>query len=89
MDLLVVGEWMPIRFFRNINGQLRDVTATTGLANTSGWWNSVVGDDFDRDGDVDYVAGNLGLNSPYQPSPAGRFRCTRQTLTGAGQLTPF
>ncbi len=89
MDLLVVGEWMPIRFFRNINGQLRDVTATTGLANTSGWWNSVVGDDFDRDGDVDYVAGNLGLNSPYQPLPGRPVQVYAADFDGSGTIDPI
>lgn len=64
-DLIVVGDFMPIRFFRNVNGRFSEVTAQTGLAHTAGWWNSVVGGDFDKDGDTDYIAGNLGLNGPY------------------------
>ncbi|MHA6246762.1 VCBS repeat-containing protein [Pontibacter sp. CAU 1760] len=68
LDLIVVGEWMPLTFFRNNNGKLTNVTATTGLANTNGWWNSLAAGDFDNDGDIDYVAGNLGLNSRYKAS---------------------
>ncbi len=64
-DLIVVGEFMPIRFFRNVNGRFSETTAQTGLSHTAGWWNSLVGGDFDKDGDIDYIAGNLGLNSPY------------------------
>jgi hypothetical protein len=74
VDLIVVGEWMPISFFRNTANaagkrQLVNVTATTGLAHTSGWWNSLTAGDFDQDGDIDYIGGNLGLNSKYKASP--------------------
>lgn len=67
-DLMVVGEFMPIRIYRNIKGRLQEITAGTGLKNTHGWWNSIAGGDFDRDGDMDFVLGNLGLNGPYKPS---------------------
>lgn len=69
IDLIVVGEFMSIRFFQNTGGQFRDVTDETGLQYTSGWWNSIVGADFDADGDTDYVVGNLGLNTRYEASP--------------------
>ncbi|HEX6070959.1 MAG TPA: VCBS repeat-containing protein, partial [Longimicrobiaceae bacterium] len=51
IDLLVAGEWMPLTFLRNEGGRLVDATASTGLGDTRGWWNSVVGGDFDNDGD--------------------------------------
>ncbi|MES2730922.1 MAG: VCBS repeat-containing protein, partial [Bacteroidota bacterium] len=69
-DLVVVGEWMPLSFFKNQHGNLVNVTAATGLEHTRGWWNSLVAGDFDNDGDIDYVAGNLGLNSKYKASAA-------------------
>ncbi|MGB7395133.1 MAG: FG-GAP-like repeat-containing protein, partial [Pricia sp.] len=64
-DLIIVGEFMAIRFFQNDNGKLSEVTEQTGLKNTKGWWNSINSGDFDNDGDTDYVLGNLGLNSRY------------------------
>jgi len=64
-DLVVVGEFMPVIFFKNTAGKFTKVPGT-GLEGFSGWWNSVVGSDFDSDGDIDYVAGNLGLNNGYQ-----------------------
>jgi hypothetical protein len=67
-DLVVAGEFMPLRFYRNQSGKLVEATLQTGLANTSGWWNSLTGGDFDADGDTDYLAGNLGLNSRYRAS---------------------
>jgi hypothetical protein len=69
IDLLIAGEWSPLRVFQNTGGQLREVTTEAGLAETTGWWNSIVSGDFDADGDIDYVAGNEGLNSRYyQPT---------------------
>ena len=62
-DLIVTGEWMNVSIFRNDNGKFSNVTATAGLGETSGWWNCIKAADFDGDGDMDLVAGNLGLNS--------------------------
>ncbi|MDN5211780.1 VCBS repeat-containing protein [Fulvivirgaceae bacterium BMA12] len=63
IDLLITGEWMPIMAFKNEKGQLINITESSGLQAYSGWWNSLTGADFDNDGDIDYVAGNLGLNT--------------------------
>jgi hypothetical protein len=62
-DLLLAGEWMPVTVFKNDHGRFSNVTASTGLSDYVGWWNSFVAGDFDNDGDIDYVAGNLGTNS--------------------------
>ena len=67
-DLIVVGEFMPLTFFHNDKGQLALVGDSTGLTKTEGWWNSISGGDFDRDGDTDYILGNLGLNTKYTAS---------------------
>ncbi|MEZ0483114.1 FG-GAP-like repeat-containing protein [Fibrella aquatica] len=61
-DLLLVGEWMPITLLTNEKGQLKKAT-NTALGKAIGWWNSITAGDFDNDGDMDYVAGNLGLNA--------------------------
>ncbi|NIJ51912.1 VCBS repeat-containing protein [Dyadobacter arcticus] len=61
VDLMVAGEWMPLTFFKNDKGKLRK--AISGLENKKGWWGSLVTGDFDNDGDMDYIAGNLGINS--------------------------
>jgi len=67
-DLILAGEWMPIKFLRNDHGLFRDVTPTSQLANQVGWWNSIAAGDFDNDGDIDYVVTNLGQNSFYKAS---------------------
>ena len=69
-DLLLVGEWMPIRFYTNQKGALQlDTTLTLqrdGVilkhSQTAGWWQSVAALDVDGDGDQDYLLGNAGRN---------------------------
>ncbi len=67
-DLIICGEYMPITIFRNTNGKFENFTAQTGLANSNGWWNTIVADDLDEDGDLDLIAGNHGLNSVFKGS---------------------
>ena len=67
-DLVLAGEWMPIKFLKNDHGQFRDITSTSQIANQVGWWNSITAGDFDNDGDIDYVVSNLGENSFYKTS---------------------
>ena len=70
LDLVVVGEWMPIRVFHQENGRFVDRTAEVGLKGTEGWWNSVTVADVNGDGRPDLVLGNLGLNSLLHATPA-------------------
>jgi hypothetical protein len=68
-DLLLVGEFMPLTLFKNDRGNLTKKLGLEAIGNPKvGWWNSLAAGDFDNDGDTDYVAGNLGLNSRYQAS---------------------
>ncbi|MGB2313311.1 MAG: VCBS repeat-containing protein [Flavobacteriaceae bacterium] len=75
-DLMLVGEWMPITLFENQNGNFKNISEEVGFKNSDGWWNTVAKADFDQDGDMDYVAGNFGLNSQLKTSveyPIGIF----------------
>jgi len=67
-DLILAGEWMPVRFLKNDHGQFRDITASSKIGGQVGWWNSITAGDFDNDGDIDYVVSNLGGNSFYKAS---------------------
>jgi len=63
LDLIVAGEWMPVRLFRQENGRFVERTTEAGFAGSEGWWNSVTAIDVNGDGRSDLVLGNLGLNS--------------------------
>src|SRR5690625_5527841 len=49
-DLVVAGEWMSPRVFRNEGGRLADITGELGLEALTGWWNAVHASDLDGDG---------------------------------------
>jgi hypothetical protein len=62
-DLVVVGEWMPVMVFINTNNKLEDQTSTYFGSTYRGWWNKIITGDFNKDGNPDFIVGNLGLNT--------------------------
>ena len=68
LDLVVVGEWMPITLFENDKGKFAKVSPLSGLEHSHGFWETIEVADLDRDGDMDMVVGNHGLNSRFKAS---------------------
>jgi hypothetical protein len=68
-DIVAAGDWMPIRIFLNHQGNFTEDVSALGGENTAGWWNCLSAADFDGDGDVDFVAGNHGINSRFKATP--------------------
>jgi hypothetical protein len=85
-DLILAGEWMPIKFLKNDHGNFKDISSTSGINNKTGWWNSIVAGDFDNDGDIDYVVGNLGENSFYKASDSLPVRMYAKDFDNNGVL---
>lgn len=71
-DLIVVGEWMPISIFENDKGRFT-YKKIESLQNTTGLWFSIASHDIDNDGDLDYFAGNLGLNTKFKANSKKEF----------------
>lgn len=88
LDLIVVGEWMPIRIFMGTENKLKEITETSGAKNSEGLWNSIITDDFDQDGDMDFVLGNFGLNSQLKASISEPVSLYVKDFDGNGSLDP-
>jgi enediyne biosynthesis protein E4 len=89
LDLVVTGEWMPIRFFKNTGSALIEVTNNTSLTNMDGMWRSLIATDIDNDGDMDFVAGNLGLNNKYHVTPTEPMKLFAKDIDDNGSIDPF
>lgn len=87
MDLIVAGEFMSLRFFQNDGRMFRPLQAT-GVDDQKGWWNSLAGGDLDNDGDIDYVAGNLGINNNFQIRPDQPLTLFAKDFDGNGSIDP-
>ena len=85
-DLLLVGEYMPVTFFRNEQGKKLVKGNVKGLEESEGWWKTVTAGDFDNDGDMDYLAGNFGLNSHYRASAAEPINVAYKDFDNNGAL---
>lgn len=83
-ELIVVGEWMPVRIFQYKDGHLEETTSSYGLNNMEGWWNKVIADDLDGDGDPDILLGNLGENYKFTASAEKPFQVFAKDFDGNG-----
>lgn len=94
IDLLVVGEWMPVRFLKQnqkADGsiQFSDVSDEFGPQNSTGWWNSITSLDRNKDGKLEYVLGNLGLNSRWNASPEQPLIMIAKDFDGNNSVDPI
>ncbi len=69
-DLVITGEYMPIKVFHNEGGKLKEMTKEAGLQNSNGWWNRIIVADINGDSYPDIIGANHGENS--------RFRATEK-----------
>ena len=89
IDLIVVGEWMEISFYKNEDGKLKNVTSSTGIDGLMGFWNSINGADFDQDGDIDYIVANLGNNSELKASNDEPITIVAKDFDENGSMDPI
>jgi len=87
IDLMLAGEFMPITFIKNQQGKL-DYKTPLVVEHSAGWWNSITAGDFDEDGDIDYVVGNLGLNTRHKVSSKEPLCIYAKDFDKNGRLDP-
>ncbi len=88
-DLILTGEWMPVTFLKNDHGVFKNVTANTGISDKIGWWNTITAGDFNHDGKIDYVVGNVGLNTFYKASDKYPVYITAKDFDNNGSYDAF
>ena len=88
-ELIVAGDWMPIRIFENAGGTLVDASDTYFDKPYTGLWNAVLVEDLDRDGYADLVAGNLGLNTQIRASDEQPAELFFGDFDNDGTVDPF
>ena len=86
-DLVAVGEWTSVIRLQNERGVFRRVR--DDLDRTTGFWQSIIGDDFDKDGDIDLIVGNYGLNSTFKASPDLPLTLHTDDFDGNGTIDPI
>ena len=88
-ELIVVGEWMPVTVWSFVNGKMEDHTDRYFAKKYSGFWNKLLVDDFNGDGKMDLVIGNLGLNSQLKASDSQPLELYAKDFDQNGRIDPI
>ena len=88
-DLVICGEWMPLKVFLNNNNALTDVSSTYIHFESNGWWSRIAAADMDNDGDEDLIIGNIGLNTQFHVGSKEPVTVTYNDFDKNGSLDPI
>ncbi|HEX5168385.1 MAG TPA: VCBS repeat-containing protein [Cyclobacteriaceae bacterium] len=88
-DLVVVGEWLPVSVFINVDGKFLNQTLTYFDKEYSGWWNRIETGDFNNDQKPDLIIGNIGNNTQFKASDKEPLEIIFKDFDDNGSVDPF
>jgi hypothetical protein len=89
-DLVVIGDGMPISMFLNKEGKSFDnLTSRYFHTPLVGKWSKLAAEDFDGDGDLDFIVGNFGTNSQLKASEEAPLTLVYDDFDGNGSVDPI
>ncbi|MBL0740658.1 VCBS repeat-containing protein [Chryseolinea lacunae] len=88
-DLIMAGEWTSIKVFINTSGKFTEQTEKYITQPSNGWWNKILSADFDNDGDIDFIVGNLGVNAQIRADEATPSKLFYADIDKNGSIDPI
>jgi hypothetical protein len=88
IDLIIAGEWMPIKLFIHKGKTLVEKTTEYGLQQSNGLWTCLLPMDIDNDGDEDFLLGNLAPNTQFNASVDRPMSLYVNDFFGLGKMEP-
>jgi hypothetical protein len=89
LQLVIAGDFMPVKIFSFTSGKFQDVSKAAGLENTNGMWAALRVEDVDHDGNLDIIAGNCGTNTQFQSSSQKPVTLYYNDFDGNGTIDPI
>ncbi len=88
-DVLVTREWNSLAILKNEKGKKLSKTEPKELSEKHGLWYSITAADLDKDGDDDYIVGNLGENNRFNISDETPLKLYAIDIDKNGQIDPL
>jgi hypothetical protein len=89
LQLVIAGDFMPVKIFEYASGKFNDLSKESGLENTDGMWASLQIKDVDNDGNLDIIAGNCGTNTQFHSSSQKPITIYYSDFDGNGTIDPI
>jgi hypothetical protein len=88
-ELVIIGEFMPLQIFNFDKSKSINVTKAFFDESPAGLWNTLVIEDLNKDGKLEILVGNQGLNSQYKASVSEPMELYVKDFDSNGSIEPI